>query len=195
MQQGWFAPKGSLDSDKVAVIRSPDDLRTDFGSSCDAKLIAGSIGHKMLPATLKVTPMNQRGFCKGRQISLNIVDLDLFMRVFNNEFSINDFSFDKIGDIPVTVLYDFCNAFPTLVHEFLFLVLIMYRLPESYRNVIASLYTRISVFSSGIGNGKFLFYVLCGVKTGCPLSSILFLLCVNPIIDLFRLLSDGSRPS
>ena len=47
------------------------------------------------------------------------------------------------------------------------------------------------MFSSGIGNGKFLFYVLRGVKTGCPLSSILFLLCVNPIIDLFRFLSDG----
>ena len=113
------------------------------------------------------------------------------MRFKNNEFSFNDVSFDKIGDIPVTVLYDFCNAFPTLVHEYLFLVLIMYCLPESYRFVIASLYTRISVFSSGIGNGKFLFYVFCGVKTGCPLSSILFLLCVNPIIDLFRLLSDS----
>ena len=28
------------------------------------------------------------------------------------------------------------------------------------------------------------FVVLGGVKTGCPLSSILFLLCVNPFIDL-----------
>ena len=191
MQKGWFAPKGALDSDKVAVVRTANNLRTIFGSNCDSKIIAGTVGFKMTPATLRVTPINQRGFCKGRQISLNIVDLDLFIRVFNNEFDVSSLSFDHIEDIPVSVLYDFCNAFPTLVHEYLFLVLIMYELPGKFRNVIISLYTRISVFSSGIGNGKFLFYVLCGVKTGCPLSSILFLLCVNPIIDLFRFLSDS----
>ena len=119
------------------------------------------------------------------------MDLDLFTRIFNNEFDWKDLRFENIGDIPVGALYDFCNAFPTLIHAFLFLVLAMYRLPPSYRNAIISLYTKISVYSSGIGNGKFLFYVLCGVKTGCPLSSLLFLLCINPILFLFMNLSDN----
>ena len=40
-----------------------------------------------------------------------------------------------------------------------------------------------------------MFQVLCGVKTGCPLSSILFLLGVNPFVDLFLWLSDGPKCS
>ena len=57
------------------------------------------------------------------------------------------------------------------------------------------MYTFIIAFSAGCGNGKFLFEVLCGVRTGCPLSSILFLLCVNPFIDIILLISDGPRLS
>ena len=33
--------------------------------------------------------------------------------------------------------------------------------------------------------------MLGGVRTGCPLSSILFVLCVNPFIHLFLCLSDN----
>ena len=33
--------------------------------------------------------------------------------------------------------------------------------------------------------------MLHGVKTGCPLSSLLFLLCVNPFIDIINELSDN----
>ena len=50
--------------------------------------------------------------------------------------------------------------------------------------MVECLYTSIQAFSAGCGDGSFLFEVLGGVKTGCPLSSILFLLCVNPFIDL-----------
>ena len=187
----WFVPKGASDDDKTALIRTPNNLRTIFGSNCDSKLISGTLAYKLTEPTLKVTPINQRGFCKGRQLSLNIVDVDFFMRVFNSEFDASCISSATIGDIPVCVLYDFCNAFPTILHKFLFLVLKMLSVPARYRNAIFNLYSKITAYSSGIGNGKFLFYVLCGVKTGCPLSSILFLLCVNPFIDLFRWLSDN----
>ena len=40
--------------------------------------------------------------------------------------------------------------------------------------VLARLYTSIFAYSSGCGDGSFLFQVLGGVKTGCPLSSTLF---------------------
>ena len=32
---------------------------------------------------LAVTPEAQRGFCRGRQLSLNVVDLDTMSRAFN----------------------------------------------------------------------------------------------------------------
>ena len=190
-QKGWFAPKGVVAEDKTACIRTPDKFRTIFGSNCDSKLLSGTIAYAILAAVLHLTPQNQRGFCKGRQLSLNSVDLDVFMRFFNAQFDVSKITHDKIGEIPVTVLYDFCNAFPTVLHEFLFLLLKVLRFPAFLRNAILNLYTKISVFSCGIGDGSFLFWVLCGVKTGCPLSSLLFLLCVNPFIDIINELSDN----
>ena len=100
-----------------------------------------------------------------------------------------------ISNIPCTALYDFCNAFPTMLHEWLFLVLRALEVPESFRWVVWWLYTSITAFSSGAGDGSFLFNALAGVKTGCPLSSIAFLLGINPIVDLFLFLSDGPKLS
>ena len=118
IQKCWFAPKGVVAEDKTACIRTADKFRTILGSNCDSKLISGTIAFQFILAVLLLTPMNQRGFCKGRQLSLNSVDLDVFMRFFNAKFDLKDIWADRIGDIPVTVLYDFCNAFPTILHSF-----------------------------------------------------------------------------
>ena len=71
----WFAPKGVSDEDSVAVVRTPNNLSTIFGSNCDSKLCSGTIAFKFVPPTLKCTPMNQRGFCKGRQPIPSLIPL------------------------------------------------------------------------------------------------------------------------
>ena len=48
-----------------------------------------------------------------------------------------------------------------------------------------------SAYSSGIGDGSYLFEVFGGVRTGCPLSSILFLLCCDFFRFSMNRLSDG----
>ena len=82
VQNVVFAPKGSERGDKVAPTRTPGNLRTIFLSNTDNKLVALATNRKIMPATLAVTPRNQRGFCPGRQFGINIVVLDTFMRVF-----------------------------------------------------------------------------------------------------------------
>ena len=57
------------------------------------------------------------------------------------------------------------------------------------------LYCNSNAYSAGVGTGEFLFQVLSGVRTGCPLSATLFLLALNPFIDLFNYLSDGPKLS
>ena len=52
-----------------------------------------------------------------------------------------------------------------------------------------------SFFSAGCGDGSFIFEVLERVKTGCPLSSVLSSLCVNPFIDFVIRLSDEPKCS
>ena len=68
-------------------------------------------------------------------------------------------------------------------------------IPKQLLKVIECLYTSIKAFSSGCGDGSFLFEVFGVVRTGCPLSSILFLLCCNPFIDLMLRFSDGPKLS
>ena len=198
----WFAPKGELDEDSIAVLRTPGNLRTIFGSNTDSKYIAAGLSDAIADPTFAITPSAQRGFCRGRQLSLNVVDLDSFTRAFNllsgmdlsEEAQLQDYN-GNIGNLPGTMLYDFCNAFPTLLHEWMWLVLNVLKIPKKLLKVIECLYTSIKAFSSGCGDGSFLFEIFGGVRTGCPLSSILFLLCCNPFIDLVLWLSDGPNLS
>ena len=103
--------------------------------------------------------------------------------------------FKLVESLLATALYDFCNAFPTMLHEWMFLTLSYLGLAKPLFNVVWWLYQSIMAYSSGTGDGTFLFQVLGGVKTGCPLSSILFLLGINPIVELFVFLSDGPKLS
>ena len=127
-------------------------------------------------------------------MALNVVDLDAYGRVFNSMCDFDQVQ-THVEKLPCTALYDFCNAFPTLLHEWLFLVLECYEVPRQLIQIIMWLYTDVHAYSSGAGDGGFLFQILGGVKTGCPLSSVLFLLGINPIVYMFLLLSDGPRLS
>ena len=80
----WFPPKGEVDQDSIAIIRTAGNLRTIFGSNSDSKLIAGGIADALALPTFAITPAMQRGFCRGRQLSLNVVDIDTYMRSFND---------------------------------------------------------------------------------------------------------------
>ena len=160
MQYVWFPPKGELEEDSTALIRTAGDLRTLFGSNSESKLIASGIADSITSPTLAITLASQRGFCRGRQLSLNLVDIDAYMRAHNQlsgivsnlaspcaSSSSSSASSDEeethvqpVGlmsdgqvsaaserhsykgnnsDIPAVMLYDCCNAFLTLLHEWM----------------------------------------------------------------------------
>ena len=79
-QYCWFPPKGELEGDSVALIPTAGIVRIIFGSNSDSKLIASGVADAITNPTLAITPANQRGFCRGRQLSLNVVDVDSYMR-------------------------------------------------------------------------------------------------------------------
>jgi len=190
----WFALKQVFTDDNRAAYRLPNQLRTIFGSNCDCKILSHGLAHSITLGCLALTPQMQRGFCRGRQLATNVVDLDAFGRVFNEKYP-GPWSPQDVHNFPVMALYDFCNAFPTIIHEWLFLVLRTIGLPTPFLQAFKWLYTDVSAYSSGIGDNTYLFPVLGGVKTGCPASSILFPLGLNPIVDLFTMLCEGPRLS
>ena len=62
-------------------------------------------------------------------------------------------------------------------------------------NITLHLYSNCAAHSCGIGTGDLLFYVLAGVRTGCPMSANLFLLGFNPFVFLINHMSDGPKVS
>ena len=68
-----------------------------------------------MPATLLTTPLNQRGFCPGRQFCLNIVELDASQRVYDCIANSSTLSSGfEAAEVPVLALFDICNAFLVL---------------------------------------------------------------------------------
>ena len=98
----------------MAVLRTPDNLSIIFGSNADSKLISSGILDSLVEQTLALTPAARLGFCRGRQLSLNVLDLDTYMRAFNlcSSIDLTEVKRDEhyrgnISDIPVVMLYDF----------------------------------------------------------------------------------------
>ena len=61
-----------------------------------------------------------------------------------------------IGNFPAAGPYDFCNAFPIALHEWLFYVLLALEVPQRMRWLTQSLYNLTSAYSSGIGTNSVL---------------------------------------
>ena len=113
---------------------------------------------------------------------MNVIDLDAYSCTFNFESHFCEASAD-VAQVPCTARFDFSNAFPTLNHGWLFLVLECLGFPSDLLALIRVMYSDVQAFSSGLGNGDFLFDVQCGVIAGALANSILFLLAINPIVD------------
>ena len=132
----WFAPKGAAEEDQVAVVRAPNNpfggqLRfyVDSWQYCLEACSCYFVGHSFI----------QRGFFHGRQLFLNIVDLDLFLRVFHNKCDTSSFPIGKIGGCPVCVLCCFRYAFPIVLLRQPLVVLNALGVPVEFRNLILHL--------------------------------------------------------
>ena len=73
----------------------------------------------------------QRGFVAGRQLVLNIVDLDALAR---SQANLNYFPKESI-----LALWDFLAAFPSVRHQWIFAVFRAYGFPEGFCSFIEAL--------------------------------------------------------
>ena len=181
-----------------AIFCHPSELRPLTLKNTDNKIIAGILNWCIHPIIVKTACSLQRGFVAGRQLVQNPVDLDFYARVDALKFSagphhklqfMSDLSIKKLGlvsTIPIMLLFDFAAAFPSVRHKWLMFILLKIKLPRGLRNALKLMYTDNEAYVESNGELMWLFSVLAGVLQGCPLSGSLFVICIDPLLFLFK---------
>ena len=169
----FFIPK------KLGTSR-PDKLRPISISNTDNRLIA-----KVLKSVL-VGPANdmvgrwQHAFLPGRSIEDPI-------RFVNAKF------FDALeeGSELYLLLIDFAKAFDSVSNTYLFLLLEHIGVPDWFINVLRSLYSNIVSKPILFDAHDFVINLVDGLKQGCPLSPLLFVIAIEPLLFLLSKIKEA----
>ena len=133
-----FLVKGEDDHDTVAVLRDPMSTRPLCMKNCDNKIIASANCIALNPDFTRITHKTQNGFTQGRKFLNNLVDVDSASRMYSMLYDHLDSTSPE--DIPIAGAYDFEAAFPSVIHEWIWLVLHRRKMPPDYIRVFQSLY-------------------------------------------------------
>jgi retron-type reverse transcriptase len=100
-------------------------------------------------------------------------------------------AYAETAKVPMCVLtLDFQNAFDNISHDYLFAILRSYGLSDQFVSSIRHLYAS-SVQINGHLHGPI--PIRCGVRQGCPLSMTLYVLCLQPLLNILERRISGIR--
>lgn len=134
----------------------------------DTKIIAYSLAQRLKPVLHKIIHSDQSGYVKNRFIGFNIRQIQ----------DIIDYS-DKFNVDGAILFLDFSKAFDSLEWEFMFSAFRKFDLQNSIINWIQTLYTNIKgcVINNGWISAPF--GIHRGIRQGCPVSAIIFVMAVE----------------
>jgi hypothetical protein len=92
----------------------------------------------------------------------------------------------------VITAIDFTNAFGSIPHELILSTMKQRNFPEWTRKIVENMYTDASSYIELRGCKSDPIAWKKGVKQGCPLSPLLFNLCLEPLIQLIKRVNRGS---
>ena len=134
----------------------------------DYKMLANVIGQRIETILSSLIHSDQTGFIKGRFIGQNV-------RLLNDIME-----HTEAKNLPGILLFiDFRKAFDTIEWNFIHKCIELYNFGPNIRKWLSILYNNVE---SGVMNAGFMtnyFKVSRGVRQGCPLSPILFVLAVE----------------
>eukprot|EP00973_Karenia_brevis_P008005 1085614-Karenia_brevis.AAC.1 len=119
----------------------------------------------------------QQGFIPGRYFTNNVIVIDTVSRIYSNNYA-------RYGDA-VSAYFDFGNAFPSVSIAWIFLVLEWLQAPRGIINLVRATYHEVHMYIKHAGRTQFMCMVQSGVLQGCPLAALLFVLAMEPFLQLF----------
>ena len=172
-----FIPKGEEPGDESGVVRGPLSTRPLGLKNSDVKCISGAI-HKMTRGVFtQHASLMQNGFVHRRNFLNNIVDLDTAARIYSMQEGLH---------MPILLFTDFGAAFPSLIREWLSIVLRCSNVPNALINFIEGIHDSVVAVGRVGCTSVTLFLILSGVIQGCPLASFCFVIAFDPFLNLFR---------
>ena len=161
-------PKKNKDPLLLKNWRPLSLLNTDYklATKCIARRL-----EKVLPLLIE---RDQTGYIKGRYIGENIRLITDIIEQYEN----------KEGMI---LFLDFEKAFDSLEWDYLFKVLDTMNFGPSFLNWIRTFYSNISSCVTNNGHSSEFFSLQRGVRQGCPLSGLLFVLALEPLAHQIRI--------
>lgn len=143
--------------------------------NCDCKLFSKLLAARIRPVLSQIIHPDQACAVKGRKITDSLVlirDTICFARDRNIRLIVLNLDFEK--------------AFDRISHQYLFRALQKMRFPEQFISWVKLLYKGIG--SRFVVNGILTKAVdlHCGVRQGCPLSALLYVICIEPLAQILR---------
>ena len=148
-------------------------------SNTDNRLIARMVKEVILGPLSEMLGMSQHAFLPHRSIEDPI-------RLVNDLF----YSKYEAGEEFYLLLVDFAKAFDSVSQEFLFALLRHVGVPDWVCNIISNLYSNVRAKPILFGSHNVLINMLDGLKQGCPLAPLLFVMVMDPLLHYLSLVPD-----
>ena len=156
-------------------MRIPSETRPLSLGNCDNKIVSDCMAVPLTQACEGVLLRFQRAAFKARHMADNIIEIETFAMPFSL----------CGGAFPLLSRCAYKAAFPSIIHEFLWMVLLAMGVSIPFVNGLKNLYKdcwqRILAGRQGFR------WMLClrGVKQGCPISMILFAAGIDVFMRMF----------
>lgn len=154
------------------------DTRPIQVPNSDNRIISGLIKETLMPRLSTILLSQQKGFIKGRH---GIENVEILTSKYYASLDTNQQKY--------LLLLDFRKAYDLISHTFLFKTLRAYGIPDHILQAIRYLLTDLRTnLTRPFAEGHI--KITCGVKQGCPLAPLLFVLLIDTII---RKLQDSPQ--
>ena len=144
-------------------------------TNTDYRILTFVLAIRLQKVIKDIVSPDQVAYIKGRFIGTNIrLVLDLF-DLYNSK-----------NDRGLFMFVDFKKAFDSVEWEFLFKTLDKFNFGCDFQKWIKLLYVQPSAFVKNNGYLSEEFNIYCGVRQGCPVSALLFILCMEVLSCYLR---------